>query len=109
MKRPFCFRSDNVLPRIFLQKIPVTNAPYPALMSFIVLSIALYASCGFSLSIASSLFSLSFIFVMGLVRYTDKFHHRPRTEASSSIYFPLFYCAFVGAASYDLRARCGSS
>lgn len=58
---------DRVLPPVFLRKLPVTNAPYASLVSFIALSVALYASCGFSLSTASSLFSLSFLSVMGLV------------------------------------------
>lgn len=58
---------DQVIPTIFLSKFSATNAPYAALVVFVALTISLYATCAFSLSTTSRLFSLSFLFIMGLV------------------------------------------
>jgi len=86
-----------VLPRTFLRKSPVTDAPYLALVFFITLSLALHASCAFSLSTASSLFSLSFISVMGLYVLSSLLLRFRRRRLLRSLPSPLWILVAAAA------------
>ncbi|PWN48311.1 hypothetical protein IE53DRAFT_319658 [Violaceomyces palustris] len=57
---------DLVLPSAFKKLLPKTGAAYVSISVFLALSLVMCASCGFSLSTLSSVFSVSFLAVMTL-------------------------------------------
>ena len=55
---------DRVLPPLFLLPLPLTHAPYVAVLSFSTFSALLYASAGARLPVLSEMFSLVWLAVM---------------------------------------------
>ncbi|PPQ71248.1 hypothetical protein CVT26_010990 [Gymnopilus dilepis] len=55
---------DRVLPPLFLLPLPLTHAPYVAVLSFSTFSALLYASAGARLAVLSEMFSLVWLAVM---------------------------------------------
>ena len=57
---------DSVVPRWLQRKLPKTGATYPSIALYLVLTLVMSATCGFSLTTLSSVFSVSFLCVMTL-------------------------------------------
>jgi len=57
---------DRILPRFFLRTIPITKAPFFAIIWFTVFCGLLYASTGANLAIVSKMFSFVWLMVMTL-------------------------------------------
>jgi hypothetical protein len=63
---------DRVFPRILLKNVPFTGAPYISILACLALDIILYASSGFNLATISAVFTVTFLFVLLLVRIKVK-------------------------------------
>jgi amino acid transporter len=59
---------DGVLPNFFLRQVPITKELLIAPIFFLLACIAMYASSGFNLTILSSIFSVTLLTVLLLVR-----------------------------------------
>ncbi|KAJ4483760.1 AAAP amino acid permease [Lentinula aciculospora] len=57
---------DRLIPKSFSRGLPLTNAPYISVLSFIAFSGIIYASTGAQSSIVSKMFSLVWLVVMSL-------------------------------------------
>ncbi|KAH8112836.1 amino acid permease-domain-containing protein [Phellopilus nigrolimitatus] len=57
---------DNIAPRMFMYRLPATDAQAITITGFVALSGVLYASSGASLQIMSSVFALTWLSVMSL-------------------------------------------
>ncbi|GLB39740.1 putative amino acid permease [Lyophyllum shimeji] len=56
----------RVLPKVFLQALPRTKAPYFSVLSFVAFAGVVYASAGADLTVISNMFSLVWLTVMSL-------------------------------------------
>ncbi|KAE9408697.1 AAAP amino acid permease [Gymnopus androsaceus JB14] len=57
---------DRLVPKSFCKVLPITNAPYVSVLSFVAFSGIVYASTGASLDVVSKMFSLVWLVVMSL-------------------------------------------
>lgn len=57
---------DRVVPRVLQRRLPKTAATYPSIALFLMLTVVMSATCNFSLTTLSSVFSVSFLCVMTL-------------------------------------------
>ncbi|SPO20620.1 uncharacterized protein UTRI_00096 [Ustilago trichophora] len=57
---------DRVVPQWLQRRLPKTGATYPSIGLFVTLTLIMSATCGFSLTTLSSVFSVSFLCVMTL-------------------------------------------
>ncbi|KDQ14961.1 hypothetical protein BOTBODRAFT_65898 [Botryobasidium botryosum FD-172 SS1] len=57
---------DRVIPQTFLRTMPLTGSAYVSVLAFLALSLLVYASSGLNLAVISGMFSITFLFVMGL-------------------------------------------
>ncbi|TKY90086.1 hypothetical protein EX895_000084 [Sporisorium graminicola] len=57
---------DRVVPRALQRRLPKTGATYPSIALFLALTLIMSATCSFSLTTLSSVFSVSFLCVMTL-------------------------------------------
>ncbi|EJU05049.1 hypothetical protein DACRYDRAFT_114337 [Dacryopinax primogenitus] len=57
---------DHTLPALFLRRLPLTQSEYPSILFSLLLSLILYASCGFQLDLLSSMFAIAFLFLLAL-------------------------------------------
>ncbi|SJX60084.1 uncharacterized protein SRS1_11398 [Sporisorium reilianum f. sp. reilianum] len=57
---------DRVVPRALQRRLAKTGATYPSIALFLALTLVMSATCGFSLTTLSSVFSVSFLCVMTL-------------------------------------------
>ncbi|KAA1477796.1 hypothetical protein DENSPDRAFT_787193 [Dentipellis sp. KUC8613] len=62
---------DNVLPQVFLAKLPVTKSAYVATLTSLAISLLLFVASGMSLNTVSSAFSVAFLFVMFLYCFSN--------------------------------------
>ncbi|KZT52939.1 hypothetical protein CALCODRAFT_458622, partial [Calocera cornea HHB12733] len=57
---------DHTLPHVFLKRLPFTQSEFVSIGFSLALSLVMYASCGFSLDLLSSMFAIAFLFLMAL-------------------------------------------
>ncbi|KAK4054986.1 hypothetical protein OIO90_003327 [Microbotryomycetes sp. JL221] len=72
--------SDNILPSLFLKRLPRTGSPYVALGFFAVVSLVIYASTSCNLVTMSNIFAIVFLSIMLLFPVTCVLlsYNRPR-------------------------------
>ncbi|KAJ7230350.1 amino acid permease-domain-containing protein [Mycena pura] len=57
---------DRILPQVFLNVLPLSDAPYISILAITALNAVFYASAGASVAVVSKMFSLVWLIVMGL-------------------------------------------
>ncbi|TRM67071.1 amino acid permease-domain-containing protein [Schizophyllum amplum] len=94
---------DRILPKNFTNPLPFTGAPYLSVLGFVILSIALYASTGASLTITSKMFSLVWLTVMTLfplALITLQFNRGRLQRTSRTPFSVIVACLAVAAAVF---------